>query len=143
MVKPFGGFSLTWLDGFSSAETGAGNVNLTVRRRDDTHVDSILGTEFSAHLSDEVGNSFSPFASLAWRHALTNPDRNIDATFAAAPAGAPGFTVRGNEDRDRLEAKAGLTVRFTNGLIATASWQGEFSRRTESHTGQLQLIAPF
>lgn len=142
-VKPFGGFSVTWLEGFSVTEKGDGAVNLAVRRGADTQVDSILGLEVSARLRDTAGNVVVPFAGFAWRRALTDPDRSIDARFVAAPADAAGFTVRANEDRDRLDLKAGVTTRLGNGVTATLGWQGQFSERSDRHAGHLQLSVPF
>lgn len=142
-VKPFAGLSVTWMEGFSVTETGDGAVNLAVRRDADTQVDSILGLEISARLRDTAGNVVVSFAGFAWRRALTDPDRSIDARFLTAPADAAGFTARANEDRDRLDVKAGITTRLDNGITATLGWQGQFSKRSDRHAGHLQLSVPF
>ena len=77
---------------------------------------------------------WSPYARLSWVHEF-KPDRAINASFIALPVAA--FTVdgpRAARDAARIEAGGKLTISPNAWLFAT--FDGEFSDRSQSYAGK-------
>ena len=78
--------------------------------------------------------ALSPYARLSWVHEF-KPNREIDASFIALPAAA--FTVdgpRAARDAARIDAGAKLAINPNAWLFA--SFDGEFSSRSQSYAGK-------
>jgi outer membrane autotransporter protein len=78
--------------------------------------------------------ALSPYARFSWVHEF-HPDRTINAVFIALPAAA--FTVdgpRAARDAARIEAGGKLAMLPTAWLFA--SFDGEFSNRSQSYAGK-------
>jgi outer membrane autotransporter protein len=80
------------------------------------------------------GMVLSPYARLSWVHEF-HPNRAIDASFIALPGAA--FTVdgpRAASDAARIDAGARLAISRNAWLFA--SFDGEFSNRSQSYAGK-------
>lgn len=70
----------------------------------------------------------------AWAHNF-DPDRTIAATFQALPVAA--FAVNGPaQARNAALVSAGAEARWLNGFSLAATFEGEFSSRTDSYAGK-------
>jgi autotransporter-associated beta strand protein len=95
---------------------------------------TFLGAQFDTRLAVWNGMALSPYARLSWVHEF-KPDRAIDASFIALPA--TGFTVdgpRAARDAARIDAGAKLAIHPNAWLFA--SFDGEFSSRSQSYAGK-------
>jgi uncharacterized protein with beta-barrel porin domain len=71
---------------------------------------------------------------FAWAHDF-DPDRNIVATFQALPGAS--FVVSGAaQASDSALTTASAEMKWTNGWSAAATFEGEFSKVTESYAGK-------
>ena len=70
----------------------------------------------------------------AWAHNF-NTDRSISALFQTLPAS--GFTVFGASPASNSALiSAGAEAKWLNGFSVAATFEGEFSNRTESYAGK-------
>jgi uncharacterized protein with beta-barrel porin domain len=71
---------------------------------------------------------------LAWAHDYS-PDRAIAATFQSLPGAS--FVVDGAaQAKDSALATASLETKWLNGWSVAATFEGEFSKVTESYAGK-------
>jgi outer membrane autotransporter protein len=76
----------------------------------------------------------SPYARVSWVHEF-KPDRAINASFIALPAAA--FTVDGpRAASDAAHFDAGAKLGVTQNAWLFASFEGEFSSRSQSYAGK-------
>src|SRR5262249_56689766 len=99
-----------------------------------TSLPTFLGAQFDTRFAVWKGMMLSPYARLSWVHEF-KPDRSINPSFIALPGAA--FTVdgpRASSDAARIDAGAKLAVSRNAWLFA--SFDGEFSSRSQSYAGK-------
>jgi outer membrane autotransporter protein len=138
-VTPFAAvqFSQLWQNGFTETNplpTGAiDQLGLAYGSRSVTSLPTFLGAQFDTRFAVWNGLALSPYARLSWVHEF-KPDRAIDASFIALPA---AFTVdgpRAASDAARIDAGAKLAINPKAWVFA--SFDGEFSNRSQSYAGK-------
>jgi outer membrane autotransporter protein len=139
-VTPFAAVQVSqlWQNGFTETNpVPAGAVDplgLSFGSRSVTSLPTFLGAQFDTRFVFGNGMALSPYARLSWVHEF-KPDRAINASFIALPAAA--FTVdgpRAASDAARIDAGAKLAV--TQNAWLFASFDGEFSSRSQSYAGK-------
>ncbi len=139
-VTPFAAvqFAELWQNGFSEANPvpagAAGPLGLTFGSRNVSSLPTFLGAQFDTRFAFANGMVLSPYARLSWVHEF-HPNRAIDASFIALPGAA--FTVdgpRAASDAARIDAGAKLAISQNAWLFA--SFDGEFSDRSQSYAGK-------
>ncbi len=139
-VTPFAAVQVSqlWQNGFTETNPlPAGAVDplgLSFGSRSVTSLPTFLGAQFDTRFVFRNGMALSPYARLSWVHEF-NPDRAINPTFIALPDAA--FTVdgpRAASDAARIDAGARLALASNAWLFA--SFDGEFSSRSQSYAGK-------
>jgi outer membrane autotransporter protein len=139
-VTPFAAVQVSqlWQNGFTETNTlptGAiDQLGLSYGARSVTSLPTFLGAQFDTRFALRNGMALSPYSRLSWVHEF-KPDRTIDASFIALPAAA--FTVdgpRAASDAARIDAGAKLAV--ARNAWVFASFDGEFSSRSQSYAGK-------
>ena len=135
-ITPYAAGQVTsfFLPGY--AETLVAGVNtfaLTYAEKDVTASRTELGlrgdTSFTA-----VDAVVTLRGRAAWAHNF-NTDRNISALFQTIPAA--GFTVFGaSPAQNSALVSAGAEAKWLNGISVAATFEGEFSSRTDSYAGK-------
>jgi outer membrane autotransporter protein len=127
-----------WQNGFTEANpvpAGAPDpLGLSFGSRSVISLPTFLGAQFDTRFVFRNGMALSPYARVSWVHEF-KPDRTINASFVALPAAA--FTVdgpRAARDAARIDAGTKLAVRPNAWLFA--SFDGEFSSRSQSYAGK-------
>jgi len=127
-----------WQNGFTETNpvpvSAADPLGLSFGSRSITSLPTFLGAQFDTHFAVRNGMVLSPYARLSWVHEF-KPDRAINASFIALPVAA--FTVdgpRAARDAARIEAGGKLTISPNAWLFAT--FDGEFSDRSQSYAGK-------
>jgi outer membrane autotransporter protein len=139
-VTPFAAvqFAELWQDGFGETNPvppgAAGPLGLNYGSIRVNSLPTFLGAQFDSRVAFANGMVLSPYARLSWVHEF-NPNRAVNATFIALPSAA--FTVdgpRAASDAARIDAGAKLAIRSNAWLFA--SFDGEFSDRSQSYAGK-------
>jgi autotransporter-associated beta strand protein len=139
-VTPFAAvqFAQLWQNGFTEANpvpAGAADpLGLTLGSISVSSLPTFLGAQLDARYVFANGQVLSPYARLSWVHEF-NPDRAINASFIALPGAA--FIVdgpRAASDAMRIDAGAKLAIARNAWLFA--SFDGEFSDRSQSYAGK-------
>jgi outer membrane autotransporter protein len=95
---------------------------------------TFLGAQLDARFAFANGRVLSPYARLSWVHEFY-PNRAVNPSFIALPGAA--FTVDGPRaagDAMRVDAGARLAIGPNAWLFA--SFDGEFSDRSQSYAGK-------
>jgi autotransporter-associated beta strand protein len=138
-VTPFAAvqFAQLWQKGFTEANVapaGAGVLGLTERSVAVSSLPVFLGAQFDSRFYLPSGMTVSPYARLSWVHEL-NPNRQVTASFIALPE--TSFTVDGpRAARDAARIEVGSKLALTRSVKAFASFDGEFSDRTQAYAGK-------
>jgi autotransporter-associated beta strand protein len=127
-----------WQNGFTELNTvppGAPDpLGLSFGARSVTSLPTFLGAQFDTSLSFPNAMTLSPYARLSWVHEF-KPDRAIDASFIALPTTA--FSVDGpRAARDAARVDAGAKLAIAPNAWVFASFDGEFSNRSQSYAGK-------
>jgi outer membrane autotransporter protein len=139
-VTPFAAVQVSqlWQNGFTESSpvpAGAADpLGLSFGSRSVTSLPTFLGAQFDTRFVFRNGMALSPYARLSWVHEF-NPDRVVNPTFIALPDAA--FTVdgpRAASDAARIDAGAKLALAPNAWLFA--SFDGEFSSRSQSYAGK-------
>jgi outer membrane autotransporter protein len=139
-VTPFAAVQVSqlWQNGFTESNPvpadAADPLGLSFGSRSVTSLPTFLGAQFDTRFVFRNGMALSPYARLSWVHEF-NPDRAINASFIALPDAA--FTVdgpRAASDAARIDAGAKLALAPNAWLFA--SFDGEFSSRSQSYAGK-------
>jgi autotransporter-associated beta strand protein len=139
-VTPFAAVQVSqlWQNGFTESSpvpVGAADpLGLSFGSRSVTSLPTFLGAQFDTRFVFRNGMALSPYARLSWVHEF-NPDRVINPAFIALPDAA--FTVdgpRAASDAARIDAGAKLALAPNAWLFA--SFDGEFSSRSQSYAGK-------
>jgi outer membrane autotransporter protein len=139
-VTPFAAvqFAELWQNGFTEANpvpAGApGPLGLTYGSISASSLPTFVGAQFDTRFAFSNGMALSPYARASWVHEF-KPNRAINAVFIALPGAA--FTVdgpRAASDAVRIDAGAKLAIRPNAWLFA--SFDGEFSSRSQSYAGK-------
>jgi len=139
-VTPFAAvqFAQLWQNGFTEANpvpAGAADpLGLTFGSINVSSLPTFLGAQFDARVAFANGWVLSPYTRLSWVHEF-HPDRSINASFIALPGAA--FIVdgpRAASDAVRIDAGAKLAIKPNAWLFA--SFDGEFSNRSQSYAGK-------
>jgi outer membrane autotransporter protein len=81
------------------------------------------------------GMLVTPYARLSWVHEF-NPTRQVTASFIALPG--TQFTVDGpRAARDAAKVEVGSRLAITHRVSAFASFDGEFSDRSQAYAGKV------
>jgi outer membrane autotransporter protein len=139
-VTPFAAvqFAELWQNGFTETNPvpagAAGPLGLTYGSISVSSLPTFLGAQFDTRFAFGNGMALSPYARLSWVHEF-NPNRAIDATFIALPGAA--FTVDGpRASTDALRVDAGAKLAIGPNAWMFASFDGEFSDRSQSYAGK-------
>jgi outer membrane autotransporter protein len=139
-VTPFAAvqFAQLWQNGFTETNpvpAGAADpLGLTFGSINVSSLPTFLGAQLDARYAFANGRVLSPYARLSWVHEF-HPDRAVNASFIALPGAA--FIVdgpRAASDAMRIDAGAKLGIRPNAWLFA--SFDGEFSDRSQSYAGK-------
>ena len=139
-VTPFAAvqFAELWQNGFTEANpvpAGApGPLGLTYGSISASSLPTFVGAQFDTRFAFANGMALSPYARVSWVHEF-KPNRAVNAVFIALPGAA--FTVdgpRAASDAVRIDAGAKLAIRPNAWLFA--SFDGEFSSRSQSYAGK-------
>ena len=139
-VTPFAAvqFAELWQNGFTEANPvpagAAGPLGLTYGSISVSSLPTFVGAQFDTRFAFSNGMALSPYARLSWVHEF-RPNRAINAAFIALPGAA--FAVdgpRAARDAARIDAGAKLAIRPNAWLFA--SFDGEFSNRSQSYAGK-------
>ena len=76
-------------------------------------------------------------------HMQYDDDPETVASFTGAPAGVPPMTVLTDKDETYGTVSVGVEIFHKNGMSVEAQYRGQFSDRTESHSGMLELSTPY
>jgi outer membrane autotransporter protein len=139
-VTPFAAVQVSqlWLNSFtetSPVPAGAADpLGLSFGSRSVTSLPTFLGAQFDASFALWNAMMLSPYARVSWVHEF-KPDRAINASFIALPAAA--FTVDGpRAASDAAHFDAGAKLGVTQNAWLFASFEGEFSSRSQSYAGK-------
>jgi outer membrane autotransporter protein len=139
-VTPFAAvqFAELWQNGFTETNpvpAGApGPLGLTFGSTHASSLPTFVGAQFDTRFVFGNGMALSPYARLSWVHEF-HPDRAINAVFIALPAAA--FTVDGpRAARDAVRIDAGGKLAIASNAWLFASFDGEFSSRSQSYAGK-------
>jgi outer membrane autotransporter protein len=95
---------------------------------------TFLGAQFDSRFYLPTGMTVSPYVRLSWVHEF-NPTRQITASFIALPG--TSFTVDGpRAARDAARIEIGSKFAVSQNVKAFASFDGEFSDRTQAYAGK-------
>jgi autotransporter-associated beta strand protein len=139
-VTPFAAvqFSQLWQNGFTETNpvpAGAPDpLGLTFGSINASSLPTFLGAQLDARYVFANGQVLSPYARLSWVHEF-HPDRAVNASFIALPGAA--FIAdgpRAASDAMRIDAGAKLAIARNAWLFA--SFDGEFSDRSQSYAGK-------
>jgi outer membrane autotransporter protein len=127
-----------WQNGFTETNAvppGATDpLGLNFASRSVTSLPTFLGGQFDTRFLFRNGMALSPYARVSWVHEF-KPDRAIDASFIALPAAA--FSVDGpRAARDAARIDAGAKLGISSNAWLFASFDGEFSSRSQSYAGK-------
>jgi autotransporter-associated beta strand protein len=135
-ITPYAAAQFTTIDLPAYAESvvsGGGAFALAYGARDATDPRSELGirTDKSFLVDDGV---FTLRGRFAWAHDY-DPNRTIDATFQALPGAS--FVVNGAaQAADSALTTLAAEMKWKNGWVAAATFEGEFSNVTRSYAGK-------
>jgi len=139
-VTPFAAvqFAELWQNGFTETNpvpAGAADpLGLTFGSKSVTSLPTFLGAQFDTRFAFGNGMALSPYARLSWVHEFY-PIRAIDASFIALSGAA--FTVDGpRTSTDALRVDAGAKLAIGPNAWMFASFDGEFSDRSQSYAGK-------
>ena len=139
-VTPFAAvqFAELWQNGFTETNpvpAGAADpLGLTFGSKCVTSLPTFLGAQFDTRFAFRNGMALSPYARLSWVHEFY-PNRAIDASFIALSGAA--FTVDGpRASTDALRVDAGAKLAIGPNAWMFASFDGEFSDRSQSYAGK-------
>jgi outer membrane autotransporter protein len=139
-VTPFAAaqFSELWQRGF--AETGTASIGtpgvlgLNYASHTTSSAPTFLGAQFDTRVAFANGMVWSPYLRASWVHEF-NPTRNLTATFETLPLAT--FTVDGpRAARDAGRLEAGSKVSLSRSAWLYASFDGEFSSRSQTYAGK-------
>jgi autotransporter-associated beta strand protein len=139
-VTPFAAVQLSqlWQNGFTETNpvpAGAADpLGLTFGSISVSSLPTFLGAQLDARFAFANGRVLSPYARLSWVHEFY-PNRAVNPSFIALPGAA--FTVDGPRaagDAMRVDAGARLAIGPNAWLFA--SFDGEFSDRSQSYAGK-------
>ena len=139
-VTPFAAvqFAELWQNGFTETNpvpAGAADpLGLTFGSISVSSLPTFVGAQFDTRFAFGNGMALSPYARVSWVHEF-KPNRAINASFIALPGAA--FTVdgpRAASDAARIDAGAKLAI--TPNAWLFASFDGEFSNRSQSYAGK-------
>jgi autotransporter-associated beta strand protein len=144
----FGRFAVTLFAAVQFAELGQkgftetnpvppgapGPLGLTFGSTHASSLPTFVGAQFDTRFVFSNGMALSPYARFSWVHEF-HPDRTINAVFIALPAAA--FTVDGpRAARDAARIEAGGKLAMLPNAWLFASFDGEFSNRSQSYAGK-------
>jgi subtilase-type serine protease len=139
-VTPFAAVQVSqlWQNGFTEANpvpVGAADpLGLSYGSTSVTSLPTFLGAQFDTRFVFGNGMALSPYARLSWVHEF-KPNRAINPTFIALPGAA--FTVDGpRAASDAVRSEAGAKLVITQNAWLFASFDGEFSNRSQSYAGK-------
>jgi outer membrane autotransporter protein len=122
-LSPFAGLSYDrmMIGGFT--EDGAGALNLSVSRQTAQSLRSRVGVKVSERF-DAGAYSFSPYASLGWRHELLSQSRAIEAQLSGSGS---VFSVKtGDYARDGTMLGGGFAIERGRRLALKFDYAGDF-----------------
>ncbi len=120
-----------WTDGFT--EESDGLLGLTFRSGSVTSTTSSLGVQFDTQVILANGQVLMPFTRVAWVHEF-NPDRGVDSGLTLAPE-ALFSTNTPFAVSDVAKVVTGLKLNVTDNTGLFAYFDGEFSDRSQSYSG--------
>ena len=139
-VTPFAAvqFAELWQNGFTETNpvpAGAADpLGLIFGSKSVTSLPTFLGAQFDTRFAFRNGMALSPYARLSWVHEFY-PNRAIDASFIALSGAA--FMVDGpRASTDALRVDAGAKLAIGPNAWMFASFDGEFSDRSQSYAGK-------
>jgi outer membrane autotransporter protein len=139
-VTPFAAvqFAELWQNGFIEVNPvpagAAGPLGLSYGSTRTNSLPTFLGAQFDTRIALANGTVLSPYARVSWVHEF-HPNRAVNPAFIALRGAA--FTVdgpRAASDAARIDAGAKLAIRPNAWLFA--SFDGEFSNRSQSYAGK-------
>ena len=130
-VTPFAGLSLGTVDQDGFTETGAGALDLQVRKQSQSSVKSTLGARLAADLP--LGAALvETDLQLGWAHEFAPTGRSTVAAFTGAPAA--GFQVAGAKvPGDSALVGFGLATALFAGTNVYLRYDGDLDGSSASH----------
>jgi outer membrane autotransporter protein len=139
-VTPFAAVQVSqlWQNGFTETNpvpVGAADpLGLSYGSTSVTSLPTFVGAQFDTRFAFGNGMALSPYARVSRVHEF-KPNRAINASFIALPPAA--FTVDGpRAARDAARIDAGAKLALAPNAWLFASFDGEFSSRSQSYAGK-------
>jgi outer membrane autotransporter protein len=139
-ITPFAAvqFAELWQSGYAETSTtlaGAPGVNgLTYSSQTVSSLPNFLGAQFDTRVVLANGTVWSHYVRVAWVHEF-EPTRDISASFITLPV--TNFTVFGpGAAHDAARIDAGSKLALTRNAALFASFDGEFSDRSQMYAGK-------
>jgi hypothetical protein len=142
-LRPMINAGATYMHRGRFSEDGAGAANLTVRSEDETYLSVQPTVEIGGEFSPNGGTLLRPYARVGLTHFLSGTSPEITASFEGAPPGVAPFTVKGDMDRNYLEASIGADLLGVNGTTLRLAYVGISSEHTTLNSFMLKLSLPF
>jgi outer membrane autotransporter protein len=147
-ITPFASLQYTRVSLNDYTETGAGDINLKVRSRNDDFLESGLGMKVArAFRPQDSTVLYVPEVHATWLHELANPKMSQTATFTAA--GSSSFSTPGfRASSDTLDVGAGITLLTCSCSKRTWSLGAVYdyylgSNAYSAHQGMLKFTGKF
>ena len=130
-VKPFVGFSYSWLERRGFSETNAGGIDLTLDDKISDGLRSRLGAVGCYELMPAGPFALALQGNLVWTHRLSASSGDITAGFVGQPGAFTIVTVE--DDRDSLQPGFAVIGRSALGQVF-ARYDGDFRQSFTAHT---------
>ncbi len=140
-LTPMAGLAYIYLHQNPFTETGADDLDLSVRANEAQTLRSTLGARLARTFGAPAGYKITPEVQVGWAHDFALDNRVINASLSEL-GGA--FATNGfNGDTDTLLVGAGVTAQLTNGLALTGRYNAEIGRSFTSHMVNLGVRFDF
>jgi len=140
-LTPMAGLAYIYLHQNPFTETGADDLDLSVRANEAQTLRSTLGTRLARTFAAPAGYQITPEVQVGWAHDFALDNRVINASLSEL-GGA--FATNGfNGDTDSLLVGAGVTAQLTSGLALTGRYNAEIGRSFTSHMVNLGVRYDF
>jgi uncharacterized protein with beta-barrel porin domain len=124
-------------------ERGAGAANLSAKSGRNTLVSLQPALEFGREFATADGTLIRPFGMVGLTHFVSGTTTAITASLQGAPVGTAPFTTESTMDATYADVTLGADILGAKGTTLRASYTGQFSDNSESHSASLKLSASF
>ncbi len=141
-LRPSLDLDASWIGLGGYDETGAGDFGLSVDDSDSWVLSAAPAVEIGTRVDLADGTALRPFANVGALFVSGN-DWTVDASFAAAPDAAGGFSSRVDNPDAVATFGAGVTVMTRGNIDLTAQYQGAIADGYSGQSGALKATWRF